>query len=356
MIDIDINQQINAVQTNPVVEEPNPIAINNNQLALVQPEDQVLEDNSPVEIDYTINTYEDYYGYSVAILEYEEKDFRTNLYSTFIGIPLLLVYRLLYLSFQLIKKVLEVALKTIAFTLVFIDILIKRFYETSINIYGIVSIILCMLYSSENYVATVLLSLCLFDRIKSLFAGSKFILIKILGTTITNTQWSETKIQEKLLAAIVYKCVLSIVYIVNLGLTFNSYGIVYKALLLSGLALEAIYYATFPYYLKHKCSNIVVLQRYGLVEKIEAILDNRVKTDIDEKLKLVPKNHICDKSYNGTCSKCPCAICYDNLDIGETTELSCGHIYHITCIRQSAIYEYQKYKKAECPACRTKLI
>jgi hypothetical protein len=343
IVDIPLEQPSNA--NNLVVDVS---AENDSNLEQPSIEQEPISNNNLEDHKYVITSYEQYSGYISAILEYEDANLRYNI-SSMLFMPIFLVIKIVTLVGRLAKTTLAYTFKTVVFTLFFIEAMIRRYYETFINIYGIVALPICMRLNIESMTTTILLSICLFNYTRFLFIN-KYLLANIVGTLYSFPEVNPNRKKLFIFSQVVHNALLFI----NLVLTRDNSNQVYIWLLVVALVSQLIYYSMFPYYLKYRCTNIVWLERYGLKDRVDAVLDSMVKCEIDRLLPLVATKHTCDTNYNGLCSKCPCAICYDNLD--EITTLKCGHIFHIKCIRQTAIYEYQKYKKVECPACRTKLI
>ena len=342
IVDIPLEQ---TSYSNNVVDHP----IENNFEAEQEPiEQESLANNNLEEHKYVITSYEQYSGYISAILTYENENLRYNI-SSMLFMPIILLTKIAILFGGLCKTVLLYTSKLVVFFLFFIEAMIRRYYETFINIYGIVALPICMRLNIDSMTTTILLSICLFNYTRYLFIN-KYLLANIVGTLDSFPEVKPNRKKLFIISQVVHNALLFI----NLVLTRDNSNRIYIWLLVVALVSQLIYYSMFPYYLKYRCTNIVWLERYGLKDRVDAVLDSRVKCEVDKLLPLVATRHTCDSNYNGMCSKCPCAICYDNLD--EITILKCGHIFHIKCIRQTAIYEYQKYKKVECPACRTKLI
>lgn len=316
---------------------------------LAQPEVSNSEIATTHGHSYIVVSYEQYMGYQKAIWQYESDNLRYNI-SSILFMPLFLLGKLLNIFGKLAKETILSSLQFIVYTIFVIENLFRRYYETFINIYGVITIPICMSLNIDNIATTILLTLCLFNNTRLLVGLQRFLIANILGTMDNIPNVSPGKKRYYWCTQIVHNLLL----LTNLILTKNHDSHVYIWLLVSNIVSQLVYYTMFPYYLKYKCSNIIWLERYGLKHRIEAILDNKVATEVDRLLPLVITKHTCDTSYNGMCGKCPCAICYDNLD--EITTLKCGHIFHMNCIRQAAIYEYQKYKKVECPSCRMSLI
>ena len=341
IVDIPLEQPSN----NLVVDIP---IENHSNIEQPSIEQEPLANNNLEEHKYVITSYEQYSGYISAILTYENENLRYNI-SSMLFMPIILLIKIATLVGRLAKTTLVFSFKSIVYTLFFIEALIRRYYETFINIYGIIALPICMRLNIDSMTTTILLSICLFNYTRYLFIN-KYLLANIVGKLDSFPEVNPNRKVIFIISQVVHNALLFI----NLVLTRDHSKQVYIWLLVVALVSQFIYYSMFPYYLKYRCTNIVWLERYGLKDRLDAVLDNRVKCEVDRLLPLKASKHTCDSNYNGMCSKCPCAICYDNLD--EITTLKCGHIFHIKCIRQTAIYEYQKYKKVECPACRTKLI
>ena len=301
--------------------------------------------------DYEIKSYEQYMKYVKAMYRFERNNIAYNIGSVLVLMPLLLISKTIILGLMITRKVAEFTLFFIVFFMLYIfHAIVNIYYETCIDIYGIISLSISLSMNSTSVITSVCLGLCLFNHLRLLLGLQQYLIANILGTMNNMEVIAVGRKTYYWITQIVHNVLLLTVLI----LTINHESKVYKALLCSALVSQVLYYSLFPYYLKFKCTNMGLLLRYGCKDRIDFLLDTNVKTEIDELLPLESSKHICDSDYNGMCSKCPCAICYCNLD--EITTLKCGHTFHLNCMKQTAIHQYNNFQKVDCPTCRANLL
>lgn len=302
------------------------------------------------ENDCEITSHDQYVKYMKAMYRFERKNTVYNITSIFVFIPLLLITKLVNLGCAVVGKGLVFLFQFLLVTLKVLLIFTHTYYESCIDMYGIISLSMCISMNSSNILSSVFLGLCLLNHARLLLGLQRYLIANILGT-LDNLEGTEIGRKKYFwMTQIVHNLLLLTTLVINRNHTNK----VYIGLLSSALATQVLYYSIFPYYLKYKCTNMGWLLRYGCKERMDFLLDAKVKIEIDALLPLEASRHVCDSNYNGMCSKCPCAICYDNLD--EITTLKCGHMFHLQCMRQTAIYEYHNYQKVDCPTCRANLI
>ncbi len=298
--------------------------------------------------------YELYIEYKTRVLDYEIDNPKTNIVSILFT-PIFLLVKIAFLLVKIafllkdIFKLLGIMLLSIPiilkdlFCVIFqISILtIKFYYEKIINLFNVIITIICLTYVSDNMLAIGTLTILMFIYNLFLFKYQKDLIKSILNTN-DNLATKNFKFLK----------------LFNIILYISAYFIhdysKYKILILTGLVSDILYNSLYPIYIYKYSKNIMLLDRYGLSNKIIEIVNSNVTNIIDTKLNYETFNHICDLEDNGNCSKCPCGICYEKLS--DAAKLKCGHIYDKKCIRTWALYEYNLNNRVLCPSCRAELI
>jgi hypothetical protein len=295
--------------------------------------------------DYSIEDNNEYIVKQKQILKYEKNNPIINAMSLLL-LPLLFVYK----STILLKDI--IVLISIVIYGILIDILyniilitIEFYYEKIINLFNICIIPICMYYSYDN-----VLNICCFTFIFGFYINLFIRYQKYLIKSFYNT--NEKKLLNNLKYFKLFQIILYIFNIVN-NTHISQNKINYLILSLFGLISDVMYNLVFTLYVYYS-DNIILLDRYGLVERIDNIINIEQKNKIDNLLEFRTYNHECNKNDNGSCSECPCGICFENLT--ESVKLKCNHIFDLKCIRTWSMYEFNKFNKIQCPTCRENLV
>ncbi len=296
--------------------------------------------------DYSIEDNNEYIAKQKQIFKYEKNNPIINAISLLL-LPLLFLYKSMILLKDIIVLISMVIYGFIYFIFNTLLITIEFYYEKIINLFNICIIPICMSYSYDN-----VLNLCCFTFIFgfyiTLFIRYQKYLIKSFYKTNENNYKKLNNLKYyKLFQIILYIfCIINNKYIIQSNKN-------YIILSLSGLICDIIYNLVFTLYVYYSDS-LILLDRYGLVERINTLINMEQKNKIDNLLAFKPYNHECNKNDNGNCSECPCGICFENLT--ESVKLKCNHIFDLKCIRTWSIYEFSKFNKIQCPTCRIDLI
>ncbi len=297
--------------------------------------------------------YELYIEYKTRVIDYEINDIKTNLVSILFT-PIFLLVKIAFLTkdifrmFGAILLSIPYFLKDLFYVIFQISILTLQFYyEKIVNLYNIIITITCMIYAYDNVFVLTIFSFTLGIYLSLLIRFQKHLVKSYFNTNQINERYNLNNLKY--------------IKLLQLGLYITSYFITdnisnpnYKILILTGFISDIVYNSFFSIYIYKYSKNILLLDRYGLSNKIIEIINSNVSNIVDTKLDYLTFTHTCDTDDNGNCSKCPCGICFENLT--EATKLKCGHIYDKKCIRTWALYEYSKNARVLCPSCRIELI